>query len=155
MDIKNLLEDFRAVNVENDDTNPDSGTPGKVLTLVNSGYFYLVYILVYYKGNETGLDFVKNNEKFVKSYFLKDVSSTMRITPANQMQVNGFAEPMYRTREEFLEFLLQKKIESNERKLKKATEELENLRQGNFKKDLSLEQLKELNKSQEESIKSL
>ena len=79
----------------------------------------------------------------------------MRITPANQMQVNGFAEPMYRTREEFLEFLLQKKIESNERKLKKATEELENLRQGNFKKDLSLEQLKELNKSQEESIKSL
>ena len=150
-----LWIDFKAINVDNDDTNPDSGTPDKVLTLMNSGYFYLVYILVYYKGNETGLDFVKNNEIFVKSYFLKDVSSTMRITPANQMQVNGFAEPMYRTREEFLEFLLQKKIESNERKLKKATEELENLRQGNFKKDLSLEQLKELNKSQEESIKSL
>ena len=150
-----LWIDFKAINVDNDDTNPDSGTPDKVLTLMNSGYFYLVYILIYYKGNETGLDFVKNNEIFVKSYFLKDVSSTMRITPANQMQVNGFAEPMYRTREEFLEFLLQKKIESNERKLKKATEELENLRQGNFKKDLSLEQLKELNKSQEESIKSL
>ena len=33
--------------------------------------------------------------------------------------------------------------------------QLENLRQGNFKKDLSLEHLKELNKSQEESIKSL
>lgn len=150
-----LWIDFKAINVDNDDTNPDSGTPDKILTLMNSGYFYLVYILVYYKGNETGLDFVKNNEIFVKSYFLKDVSSTMRITPANQMQVNGFAEPMYRTREEFLEFLLQKKIESNERKLKKATEELENLRQGNFKKDLSLEQLKELNKSQEESIKKL
>ncbi|PWK28644.1 hypothetical protein LV89_00849 [Arcicella aurantiaca] len=150
-----LWIDFKAINIDNDDTNPDSGTPDKVLTLMNSGYFYLVYILVYYKGNETGLDFVKNNEIFVKSYFLKDVSSTMRITPANQMQVNGFAEPMYRTREEFLEFLLQKKIESNERKLKKATEELENLRQGNFKKDLSLEQLKELNKSQEESIKNL
>lgn len=150
-----LWIDFKAINVDNDDTNPDSGTPDKVLTLMNSGYFYLVYILVYYKGNETGLDFVPNNELFVKSYFLKDVSSTMRITPANQMQVNGFAEPMYRTREEFLEFLLQKKIESNERKLKKATEELENLRQGNFKKDLSLEHLKELNKSQEESIKNL
>lgn len=150
-----LWIDFKAINVDNDDTNPDSGTPDKVLKLMKSGYFYLVYILVYYKGNETGLDFVKNNGKFVKSYFLKDVSSTMRITPANQMQVNGFAEPMYRTREEFLEFLLQKKIESNERKLKKATEELENLRQGNFKKDLSLEQLKELNKSQEENIKNL
>jgi hypothetical protein len=150
-----LWIDFKAINLDNEDTNPDSGTPDKVLTLMNSGYFYLVYILVYYKGNETGLDFVKNKEVFVKSYFLKDVSSTMRITPANQMQVNGFAEPIYRTREEFLYFLLQKKIESNERKLKKATEELENLRQGNFKKDLSLEKLKELNKSQEESIKKL
>lgn len=150
-----LWIDFKAINVDNDDTNPDSGTPDKVLTLMNSGYFYLVYILVYYKGSETGLDFVMNNEIFLKSYFLKDVSSTMRITPANQMQVNGFAEPMYRTREEFLEFLLQKKIESNERKLKKSTEELVNLRQGNFKKDLSLEQLKVLNKSQEENIKNL
>lgn len=150
-----LWIDFKAINVDNDDTNPDSGTPDKILTLINSGYFYLAYILVYYKGNETGLEFVKNKEIFVKSYFLKDVSSTMRITPANQIQVNGFAEPIYRTREEFLEFLLQKKIESNERKLKKATKELENLKQGNFKKDLSLDQLKELNKSQEASIKNL
>jgi hypothetical protein len=150
-----LWIDFKAINVANDDTNPDSGTPDKVLTLINNGYFYLVYVLVYYEGNETGLDFVTVNEVLVKSYFLKDISSTMRITPANQMQVNGFAEPTYRTREEFLEFLLQKKIESNERKLKKATEELENLREGNFKKDLSLEHLKKLNKSQEENIKNL
>ncbi|MCB0536909.1 MAG: hypothetical protein KDE33_05205 [Bacteroidetes bacterium] len=150
-----LWIDFKAINVDNDDTNPDSGTPDKILTLMNSGYFYLVYILVYYKGNETGLEFINNNDVIVKSYFLKDVSSTMRITPANQMQVNGFAEPMYRTREQFLEFLLQKKIESNERKLKKATDELENLRQGNFKKDLSIEKLKELNKSQEDNIRNL
>ena len=51
--------------------------------------------------------------------------------------------------------VLQKKIESNERKLKKATDELENLRQGNFKKDLSIEKLKELNKSQEDNIRNL
>ena len=52
-------------------------------------------------------------------------------------------------------FLLQKKIESNERKLKKATEELENLKQGNFKKDLSLQKLLQLNREQEEKIKNL
>lgn len=150
-----LWIDFKAINVDNDDTNPDSGTPDKVLNLMKSDSFYLAYILVYYKGNEMGLSFVKNNDIFVKSYFLKDISNTMRITPANQMQVNGSAEPMYRTREKFLEFLLQKKIESNERKLKKATEELENLRQGNFKKDISLEQLKKINSLQEESIKTL
>jgi hypothetical protein len=150
-----LWIDFKAINVDNDDTNPDSGTPAKVLTLMNSGYFYLVYILVYYKGNDTGLEFVKHNDLVVKSYFLKDVSNTMRITPANQMQVNGFAPPSYRTREDFLEFLLQKKIESNERKLKKANEQLKNLRQGNFKTDLSINKLKELNKLQEDKIKNL
>jgi hypothetical protein len=158
-EIKNHCEllwiDFKAINVDNDDTNPDSGTPDKVLTLMNNGHFYLAYILVYYKGNETGLEFVKHNDLFVKSYFLKDVSNTMRITPANQMQVNGFAEPIYRTREDFLKFLLQKKIESNERKLKKAREELKNLRQGNFKTGLSIEILKELNKLQEDKIKNL
>lgn len=150
-----LWIDFKAINVDNDDTNPDSGTPDKVLTLMNSSYFYLVYILVYYKGNDTGLEFVKHDDLIVKSYFLKDVSNTMRITPANQMQVNGFAPPSYRTREDFLEFLLQKKIESNERKLKKASEQLENLRQGNFKTDLSIDKLKELNKMQEDKIKNL
>lgn len=158
-EIKNHKEllwiDFKAINVDNEDTNPDSGTPDKVLTLINNGYFYLVYILVYYKGNDTGLEFVKNKELIVKSYFLKDVSNTMRITPANQMQVNGFVEPTYRTRAAFLDFLLQKKIESNDRKLKKATEELETLRQGNFKKDLSMEKLKALNDLQEDVIKKL
>lgn len=90
--------DFKAVNIDNDDTNPDSGTPDKVITLVLNGYFYLAYIIVYYKGLDNGLVFEKNDDIFVKSYFLKNVSPTMRITPANQMQVNGFSETVYRTR---------------------------------------------------------
>lgn len=147
--------DFKAINIDNDDTNPDSGTPDKVLTLIDKGYFYLVYVIIYYKGGENDLSFVQNKELFVKSYFLKDVSTTMRITPANQMQVNGFADPIYRTREEFLDFLLKKKIESNERKLKKATQELGALKNGIFKNDISIDKLKELNKSQEENIKNL
>lgn len=147
--------DFKAINIDNDNTNPDSGTPDKVLSLINNGYFYIVFVIIYYKGGESELSFVQNKELFVKSYLLKDISSTMRITPANQMQVNGFADPVYRTREEFLDFLLKKKIESNERKLKKATVELEILKNGMFKKDLSVKMLKDLNKSQEENIKSL
>ncbi|MDI9365504.1 MAG: hypothetical protein QM541_11170 [Flavobacterium sp.] len=153
--------DLKAVNVDNDDTNPDSGTPDKVITLMQSGFFYLAYVIVYYKGLDEGLEFVKHGDKFVKSYFLKNVSRTMRITPANQMQVNGFAEPEYRTREQFLEFLLQKKIESNERKLKKATQELENFKNGILKKqkknqeEITLDKLKQLNKEQEEKINKL
>jgi hypothetical protein len=153
--------DFKAVNVENDDTNPDSGTPDKVITLMQSGFFYLAYIIVYYQGHSDGLEFVAHKDKYVKSYFLKNVNSSMRITPANQMQVNGFAEPEVRTRESFLDFLLKKKIESNERKLKKATQELENFKTGVLKKktasqeEITIELLKKLNKEQEEKIKKL
>jgi hypothetical protein len=142
--------DFKAVNKENDDTNPDSGTPDKVITLI-----------VYYQGYEDGLDFVAHNDIFVKSYFLKNVSRTMRITPANQMQVNGFSETEYRTREEFLDFLLQKKIESNERKLKKASQELENFKMGILKNksgkqsEVTIDLLKQINSEQEEKIKNL
>jgi hypothetical protein len=153
--------DFKAVNVENDDTNPDSGTPDKVITLMQNGAFYLVYIIVYYQGFDDGLAFVEHDGVFVKSYFLKNVSPTMRITPANQMQVNGFAEPVYRTREEFLDFLLKKKIESNERKLKKASQELENFKTGILKSktaksdEITIDLLKQLNKVQEDKIKTL
>jgi hypothetical protein len=153
--------DFKAVNVENDDTNPDSGTPDKVITLMQNGYFYLAYIIVYYQGFENGLEFVKHNNLYVKSYFLKNVSPTMRITPANQMQVNGFSETVYRTREEFLDFLLQKKIESNERKLKKATQELENFKTGILKvktakqAEINIDLLKQINKKQEDKIRNL
>ncbi len=153
--------DFKAVNVENDDTNPDSGTPDKVITLMQNGYFYLAYVIVYYQGFENGLTFVEYDNLFAKSYFLKNVSPTMRITPANQMQVNGFSETVYRTREEFLDFLLQKKIESNERKLKKAIQELENFKTGILKAktakqaEISIDLLKQLNKQQEDKIKTL
>jgi len=147
--------DFKAINIENEDTNPDSGTPDKVIDLMQKGFFYLIYVIVCYKGTENGLEFVKYNKKYVKSYFLKDVNPSMRITPANQMQVNGFAEPAYRTREEFLDFLIQKKIESNQRKYEKAAKELKNLKQGIWKKDLTIVQLKAMNKRQEDSIKNL
>ena len=144
--------DFKSINIENEDSNPDSGTPDKVLKLIKDGNFYLVYVLVYYRGVPGGLSFVENGGSFVKSYFLKDISETMRITPSNQIQVNGFSEPVYRSREEFLRFLLQKKIESNERKLKKCISELENLRSGNFKVDVSLDDLIGMNNIQEEYI---
>lgn len=151
--------DFKAVNVENADTNPDSGTPDKIIAHILNDNFYLVYIYVFYQGSDNGLDFVQIDGKYVKPYFLKDISSTFRITPANQMQVNGSAEPEYRTREEFLQLLLTKKIESNERKLKKSTQELENLKEGLFKKtktmEIKLSDLSANNKAQEDSINNL
>jgi hypothetical protein len=151
--------DFKAVNVENEDTNPDSGTPDKIIDHILNQNFYLVYVYVYYHGTDSGLDFVKVDGEFVKPYFLKDINKSFRITPANQMQVNGMAAPEYRTREEFLHLLLKKKIESNERKFKKAEQELENFKKGCFKKTKAKEiHLKDLllkNKTQEDAISKL
>lgn len=151
--------DFKAVNIDNEDSNPDSGTPDKIINHILSGNFYLVFIYVYYKGSNKGLEFATENGKYVKAYFLKDISPTFRITPANQMQVNYSEDAVYRTRAEFLNLLLQKKIESNERKLKKATQELENLKNGLFKKtntrEIKLTDLLKQNKKQEEAIRNL
>jgi hypothetical protein len=151
--------DFKAVNVENEDTNPDSGTPDKIIAHILNNNFYLVFIYVFYQGSGNGLEFVQVGGKYVKPYFLKDISSTFRITPANQMQVNGSAEPEYRTREDFLQLLLTKKVESNERKLKKSTQELENLKAGLFKKtktmEIKLSDLSANNKAQEDAINNL
>ena len=103
--------DFKAVNVDNEDTNPDSGTPDKIIDHIISNNFYLVFIYVYYKGANNSLDFVQVDGEYVKPYFLKNINKSFRITPANQMQVNGMANPEYRTREEFLNLLLIKKID--------------------------------------------
>ena len=151
--------DFKAVNVENEDTNPDSGTPDKIIDHILNQNFYLVFVYVYYHGTDSGLDFVKVDGEFVKPYFLKGINKSFRITPANQMQVNGMAKPEYRTREEFLNLLLIKKVESNERKYKKAEKELINLKKGCFKKtktkEIHLMDLLQQNKIQEDAIAKL
>lgn len=156
---QNIWIDFKAVNIDNEDSNPDSGTPDKIIKHILDNNFYLVFIYVYYKGTEKGLEFVKVNDSYVKPYFLKDISPTFRITPANQMQVNYSEEPEYRTREEFLNLLLIKKVETNERKFKKASQELENLKKGLFKKtktmEIKIDDLLKLNSEQENKIKNL
>ena len=113
--------DFKAVNIDNEDSNPDSGTPDKIITLIKNGDFYLVFIFVFYQGQANSLTFMPKNNEFVKAYFLKDISPTVRITPANQLQVNYAQAPVYRTREDFINFLAEKKKQSFEKATEKST----------------------------------
>lgn len=100
--------DFKAFKLSGVDSNPDIGTPNKIIKFIEDGGFYLLYVYVYYEEYESGLRFVELQNKFTKSYFLKDISSTVRRTPTNQLQVNMSAEPTYRTREEFIDLLMNK-----------------------------------------------
>lgn len=147
--------DFKAVNIDNLDSNPDSGTPDKIIKLIQNGSFYLAYVFVFYQGANAQLGFVKKDNEFVKAYFLKDINPTVRITPANQLQVNYSKPPIYRTRAEFIKFLAEKKKQSFERRLNDAKQDLEKIEQGIIYKDITIDDLLVENQKQEDAIKNL
>lgn len=143
--------DFKAVKVSSADSNPDIGTPDKIINLINQGYFYLVYIFVYYEETNTGLKFVKNtNNELVKLYFLKDISSTFRRNPKNQLQVNISAPIEKRSRAEFINILFDKMAESHKRQIEISQKALKKIEEGDLKSKLLEE-----NKKQEDNIKKI
>ena len=97
--------DFKALKVSSADSNPDIGTPTKIINLISSGSFYLLYVYIYYQEHENGLEFVKLNNNFTKAYFLKNISHTFRRNPKNQLQVNMSEKPEYRSREDFITYI--------------------------------------------------
>ena len=143
--------DFKAVKVSSADSNPDIGTPDKIIDLINQGYFYLAYIFVYYEETENGLRFVKSNDnELVKLYFLKDISSTFRRNPKNQLQVNISAKPEKRTRSEFINILFDKITESHKRQIEISEKRLKEIEEGGIKEKLLAE-----NEKQEQQIKKI
>jgi hypothetical protein len=143
--------DFKAVKVSSVDSNPDIGTPDKIIDLIEQGYFYLAYIFVYYEETENGLKFVKNNDnELIKIYFLKDISSTFRRNPKNQLQVNISAKPEKRSRSEFINILFDKISESHKRQIEISKKALKQIEEDRIKEKL----LKE-NEKQEQKIKKI
>jgi hypothetical protein len=137
--------DFKAFKLSGKDSNPDIGTPDKIIEFIKTGGFYLLYIYVYYEEHNNGLRFVKQNGELTKVYFLKDISHTVRRTSTNQLQVNMSAEPTYRTRDEFIDLLMKKIKEGLERQSDKAIKKI-----AKIPDDTSL--LKEKNKQSERTI---
>jgi len=109
--------DFKALKISSADSNPDIGTPNKVVNFIKNGSFYLIFVLVYYVEAATGITFKKYENVFTKTYLLKDVSHTFRRNPKNQLQVNMNAKPEYRSREEFIKLLMKKLRESHARQI--------------------------------------
>lgn len=143
--------DFKAIKITSTDSNPDIGTPDKIIKLIKSGAFYLVYIFVYYKATDKGIEFVKNKDnEFVKLYFLKDISPTFHRNPKNQLQVNISAPPVKRTREEFIDLLYEKIIESHHRQIEISEKALKEIEESNV-----INELKMKNMYQEEKIRKI
>lgn len=137
--------DFKAFKITSANSNPDIGTPNKIIKLINEGNFYHAFVHIFYEETVDGLEFVKLKDEYSKLYFLKDISSTFRRNPKNQLQVNISAMSEYRTREEFIKLLMDKIKESHLRQIEISNKALK-------KHD---EVRKELLKANKESEKGL
>ncbi|MDR1558021.1 MAG: hypothetical protein LBS88_13480 [Tannerellaceae bacterium] len=137
--------DFKAFKITSADSNPDIGTPNKIFKLIREGNFYHAFIHVFYQSKGNGLEFVNYNDSYSKLYFIKDISSTFRRNPKNQLQVNISSPTEYRTREDFIKLLIKKIKESHIRQIEISNRALKEIDQTESK-------LIEANKKSEEKL---
>lgn len=109
--------DIKATNALYKDSNPNLGTPEKIIDFIMDGHFYLLFILFKYETTEDNQIRFKefDDGKYVHCQFLKDINRSIRISPLPQFQVNIHEPEEYRTRDEFLELFYTKYQESIDR----------------------------------------
>lgn len=113
--------DIKATKKSYEDSNPDLGTPEKIIKFIMDGHFYLMFVFLEYEAtpdNQTKfLPF--NDGTYVHCQFLKDINHSVRINPKPQFQVNIHEPEEYRTRDEFLKLFYTKYQESIDRNIAK------------------------------------
>lgn len=115
--------DIKATKRSYEDSNPDLGTPEKIIKFILDGHFYLMFVFFEYEATEDNkskfLPF--EDGKYVHCQFLKDIHHSVRINPKPQFQVNIHEPEEYRTREEFIDLFLEKYNESIDRNIQIQT----------------------------------
>lgn len=119
--------DIKATKVSYEDSNPDLGTPEKIIKFIMDGHFYLLFVFLEYDATTDGqIEFKKFSDgKYVHCQFLKDIHSSVRINPKPQFQVNIHEPEEYRTRMDFIELFYRKYSESIDRIIEKQTKKKE------------------------------
>lgn len=111
--------DIKASKLSFADSNPDLGTPEKIIKFIMDGHFYLMFVFLQYEATEDNrtkfLPF--ENGSYVRCQFLKDINHSVRVNPKPQFQVNIHKPEEYRTREQFLELFYTKYMESINRNI--------------------------------------
>ena len=98
--------DIKATKKSYEDSNPDLGTPEKIIKFIMDGYFYLMFVFFEQEATlNNQIEFLSFDDKrYVHCQFLKDINHSVRINPKPQFQVNIHEPEEYRIRNEFLEF---------------------------------------------------
>ena len=115
--------DIKATKFSYADSNPDLGTPEKIIKFILDGHFYLMFVFLEYDATEDNkTEFIQFNDgKYVHCQFLKDINHTVRINPKPQFQVNINEPEEYRTSEEDMQLCYTKYQESIDRIIKNQT----------------------------------
>lgn len=98
--------DIKATKKSYEDSNPDLGTPEKIIKFIMDGHFYLMFVFFEQEATlNNQIEFLSFDDKrYVHCQFLKDINHSVRINPKPQFQVNIHEPEEYRIRNEFLEF---------------------------------------------------
>lgn len=127
--------DIKATKASYNDSNPDLGTPKKIIKFMLDGHFYMMYIFFEYDSIEDNKVKFKPypDNSYVRVIFLKDIHHSVRINPKPQFQVNIHTEEEYRTKEEFIDLFEKKYKESIDRIIKNQIKQQSKLEE-TFKK---------------------
>ena len=121
--------DIKATKHSYKNSNPDLGTPEKIIKFILDGHFYLMFVFFEYESlDNQKTRFVELSDgKYVHCQLLKDIHHSVRINPKPQFQVNISEPEEYRTIDEFIDLFHQKYKESIERIIKKQEEKKHDL----------------------------
>ena len=121
--------DIKATKHSYDDSNPDLGTPEKIIKFILDGHFYLMFVFLEYESTDDNkTKFIPfDDKKYVHCQFLKDIHHTVRINPKPQFQVNINEPEEYRTIKEFVDLFHVKYQESINRNIEKQLKKKEEL----------------------------
>ncbi len=121
--------DIKATKHSYDDSNPDLGTPEKIIKFILDGHFYLMFVFIEYESTDDNkTKFIPfDDKKYVHCQFLKDIHHTVRINPKPQFQVNINEPEEYRTIKEFVDLFHVKYQESINRNIEKQLKKKEEL----------------------------
>ena len=123
--------DIKATKTSYKDSNPDLGTPEKLIKFILDGHFYILFVFLEYnsiEGDKTEFKAFEDG-KYVHCQFLKDIHHSVRINPKPQFQVNIKEKEEYRTIDEFVELFYKKYQESIERNIMKQQKKKEKLKE--------------------------
>lgn len=142
-----IWADIKAININYEDSNPDLGTPNKIIDFILDNHFYLLFVLIKYKPDKNQTLIIPDKDgKYVKCIFLKDINKSVRINPKPQFQVGINEKEEYRTIEEFIILFKNKYKESLERIIEKAQKKQKGLDETFEKLELKIKNYKKVQK---------